>query len=194
MHRIIVAGALVLALLVGSAWADHSWNGYHWKSTNLAPTVVSKTTSALYDVPAGVSEWTTLGTPIQPSFSPGTKGKVVVSEGFSPFWYGQARIFLDSSGHITKGEVKLNTLLLEPLGAAAADHVLCQELGHVLGLDHQRTASDSCMNDIATIGSATRPNAHDAEQLGVIYGHTDSGGGRRSHDSGWRVVDTVMVP
>lgn len=193
MRHIITVAALIVALLAGSAWADHSWNGYHWKSSSLTPTVADKTTASIYEVGVAVVEWAALGTPIQPTLSATNKGKVVVSEGFSPFWLGQARIFLDDSGHITKGEVKLNTLLLEPLGLAAADHVLCQELGHILGLDHQRTAVDSCMNDTATVGSVTSPNAHDAAQLGVIYSHTDSGGGRRSHEAGWQIVDIIGV-
>ena len=193
MQRLIIIGALVLALLASNTWADHAWNGYHWKSSNLAPTVADKTTASIYEVGLGVAEWAALGTPIQPTLSATNKGKVTVSEGFSPFWLGQARIFIDDSGHITKGEVKLNTILLEPLGPAAADHVLCQELGHILGLDHQRTAIDSCMNDIAVLGSVTTPNIHDAEQLGFIYSHMDSGGGRRSHETGWQVVDEIAA-
>lgn len=197
MRKLLAAISLAAVLALGAitAQADHSWNGYHWKSTSLSPTVQDNTSSALYDVPVGVTEWATLGASIQPVLTDG-KGKVKVTEEFNPFWYGLARIFIDDAGHITKAEVKLNTVLLEPLGLAAADHVLCQELGHILGLDHNRVDANTCMNDTAAIGSATTPNAHDADQLRAIYNHTDpTGGGRRGNQrAGWVTVDVVPVP
>lgn len=76
--------------------------------------------------------------------------------------------------------MKLNTPYLEfyeALLPGAADHVLCQELGHVLGLDHNRLELDTCMNDQAPLGSATAPNLHDVQQLNLIYNHADAGGG-----------------
>ena len=60
--------ALVALLSTSVALASNSWNGYHWSSDNLSPTVVNNTSSSLYDVPAGVAEWAALGTPIQPAF------------------------------------------------------------------------------------------------------------------------------
>jgi hypothetical protein len=173
----VVLGALLTVVAVASA--DHSWSVYHWPGNNLSPTVVDKTSSSLYDVPAGVLEWSDLGTPIQPTLTNSNKGNITVTESFSPFWLGLARIFLDDTGHITKGEVKLNTKLLESYGPNAADHVLCQEIGHVLGLDHNRdgatggTPDNSCMNDVGHLGAYTSPNVHDIEQLLAIYNHTD---------------------
>jgi hypothetical protein len=167
------------------ASADHTWSGYHWSSDNLSPTVVDKTSSPLYGVPASVAEWSGLGAPIQPALTDASKGDITVTEGFSPFWLGLARIRVEG-GHITKGEVKLNTRLLQSYGPAVADQVLCQEIGHVLGLDHNRdgptggTPDDSCMNDQGHLGEYTSPNIHDTEQLVAVYNHTDvidDGGG-----------------
>jgi len=207
VFRSVLIGALAVATVLGAvavARADHSWNGYHWSSSNLSPTVVNKTTSSLYDVPAGVAEWDGLGTPIQPTLTTATKGKITVSESSSVFWLGLARIFIDANGHITKGEVKLNTRLLRSYGAAAAEHVLCQELGHVLGLDHNRTETDTCMNDQAPLGSAVSPNAHDKDQLNLIYSHVDTssatsgqvaGGAAAPEEGGqWITVHVVPVP
>jgi hypothetical protein len=42
--------------------------------------------------------------------------------------------------------------------------VICQELGHALGLDHQPNGSGSCMS-----GGADWPNAYDYQELGIIY-------------------------
>lgn len=176
---VALLGLLVIATV---ASADHAWGSYHFPSDNLNPTVVDKTSSSLYDVSAGVQEWADLGTPIQPQVTTASKGDITVTEAFSPFWLGLARIYIDGD-HITKGEVKLNTRLLNNYGADAADHVLCQELGHVLGLGHNRdglsggTPDDSCMNDqpSAGLGAYTSPNSHDTDQLNAIYGsHVDT--------------------
>jgi len=184
--------AVILAILAATlfatvtiASADHAWNGYHWSSDKLSPTVVSKTSSSLYNVPAAVSEWAGLGTPITPTLVGGRKGDIAVSEGFSPFWLGLARVFVEG-GHITSAEVKLNTRLLKSYGPAVADHVLCQELGHVLGLDHNRDGAiggspdDSCMNDQGHLGEYTSPNSHDVELLNAIYSHSDFASGATS--------------
>lgn len=172
LAALLVIGALLTATVVASA--EHSWGEYHWPSDNLSPTVGDGTSSSLYDVSAGVQEWAGLGTGIQPVLSGNSKGDIKVTEAFSPFWLGLARIFLDG-GHITKAEVKLNTRLLASMGPDAADHVLCQEIGHVLGLGHNRLELDTCMNDQAALGSATTPNAHDITQLNQIYdGHEDA--------------------
>lgn len=187
---LVVAVALaVLLTAVTVASADHSWSVYHWPSGNLAPTVKDKTSSSLYDVPAGATEWAALPTSINPTLTDAKKGDISVREGFSQTWLGIATIFLDG-GHITKGEVKLNTKYLEYYEAngypGIADHVLCQELGHILGLGHNRTENDTCMNDQAFIGAAlTSPNNHDTVQLNVIYdGHTDGGGTTETNNGG----------
>ena len=184
MIKKVLAAMVALAVLLTAvtvASADHSWSVYHWSSDSLSPTVVDKTSSPLYNVSLGVTEWANLGTPIQPTSTTAKKGDISVREGFSQTWLGIATIFLDG-GHITKGEVKLNTRYLEYYEAngypGIADHVLCQELGHILGLGHNTTETDTCMNDQAFIGAAlTSPNNHDTYQLNLIYdGHSDTGG------------------
>ena len=218
---LVLAVALaVLLTVVSVASADHSWNGYHWPSDTLSPTVKDKTSSSLYDISAGVTEWASLGTPIQPTLTDAKKGNITVSEQTSQFWLGLARIFLDD-GHITKGEVKLNTTYLAYYEAngypGLADHVLCQELGHVLGLGHNRdeTGSDAdnnpetCMNDQEFIGAdLTPPNLHDTYQLNFVYNHTDAsgssdddgggggcrGGPKKCGQGVWITVDIFPLP
>lgn len=63
---------------------------------------------------------------------------------------------------------------------------MCQEVGHTLGLDHQDTVFDNtnlgtCMdytNDpdgtIKNQLSNEHPNAHDYDELAIIYNHLDS--------------------
>jgi hypothetical protein len=62
-------------------------------------------------------------------------------------------------------------------------HVMCQEVAHTFGLDHQSTDGSSlntCMDYFSNTGAnagstlSTTPNAHDFEELNIIYQHLDS--------------------
>ena len=206
--KTLVAALLALfsaLVLVSVAGADHSWNGYHWPSDHRSPAVYSKATSNLYNVPAAVTEWAALGTPIQPAMTANSTGAAVtVSEGYSPWWLGLARVYLTSDGHITKGEVKLNTKLLKKYPAAAADHVLCQELGHIWGLDHNRVGDSSpddqtCMNDQVNLRSVqyTTPNQHDVDELNLIYAHAEAAAATsngKSQQGRWVTVHVYTAP
>ena len=205
----ILFAVLALVIPTSIALASHAWSVYHWRSDNLTPSVSDRTKGSFYDVGAAVEEWADLPATINPAITSKKNGNIKVSEANSIFWLGLARVYLDENGHITKGEVKLNTAALASYGPDAADHVLCQELGHILGLDHQN-APDSCMNDQATLGSITSPNAHDADQLLAIYAHTDetsdngnTGGPPCSKNpnhpncrtvEGWVIIDIFPIP
>ena len=62
-------------------------------------------------------------------------------------------------------------------------HVMCQEIAHTFGLDHQSTNGstlNTCMDYFSNTGAnagnpaSTRPNYHDFEELAIIYQHLDS--------------------
>lgn len=103
-------------------------------------------------------------------------------------WLGLARIWLAPDGHIEAGVALMNDsyMLEDPYDDPnAAQHVLCQELGHTFGLDHVGGPKKrSCMNDRwglwdpAFVG----PNQHDYDTLDEIYGagSGDDGGGGSS--------------
>ncbi|NIM47836.1 MAG: hypothetical protein GTO22_00995 [Gemmatimonadales bacterium] len=177
----ISVGAMLT--LAATASADHAWNGYHWPDNNLSPTVNDKTSSSLFDIPAAVAEWTNLGTPIAPQMTSGNADVDVVVKRMNANWLGVARISVDSAGHIQAGRVELNRLYLNSLTFDEWDHVVCQELGHIWGLDHNHdgpsggTPDDTCMNSSLHLGEYPAPNSHDAEQLNAIYGHADNLGG-----------------
>jgi hypothetical protein len=57
--------------------------------------------------------------------------------------------------------------------------VTCQEVGHTLGLDHQDENFDNpnlgtCMDYTSDPSTNQHPNAHDYEELDIIYAHLDS--------------------
>ena len=186
MMRKVLAAAVVIGALLAVATvasADHSWNGYHWQSGNLSPTVVDKTSSSLFNVPAAVTEWSALGTPIQPQMASGGADVEVIVRRMNANWLGVARIWVDEQAHIQAGRVELNRRYLNALSADEWDHVLCQELGHIWALGHNPdgvtggTPDDTCMNGASHLGEYTSPNGHDADQLNAIYNHTDTTGG-----------------
>ena len=96
-------------------------------------------------------------------------------------WLGVAQVWV-SSGHITQATTKMNDSYYAPgsrydtpVWRAA---VMCQEIGHAWGLDHQdESGADfhTCM-DYASNPDAdnTHPNTHDYEELALIYSHFDS--------------------
>lgn len=102
-------------------------------------------------------------------------------------WLGVAQIWV-SGNHIVQGTAKMNDTYFNsaPYNAPAwRKLVMCQEIAHDFGLNHQdenfnNTNLGTCMdytNDpdgtIKGQLSNEHPNAHDYEQLGIIYGHSD---------------------
>jgi hypothetical protein len=104
-------------------------------------------------------------------------------------WLGLAQIWISGS-HIVQGTTKVNDTYFNRARyntPAWRNLVMCQEVGHTLGLDHQDEAHSNtnlgtCMdytNDPSgTLGtngtlSNEHPNAHDYEELEAIYAHTD---------------------
>ena len=103
-------------------------------------------------------------------------------------WLGVAQVWVSDS-HIMQGTVKVNDTYFNtpPYDTPAWRRlVMCQEVAHAFGLDHQDEDFSngnlgSCMdytNDpdgtLYTQSSNEYPNAHDYEQLETIYGHLDS--------------------
>jgi hypothetical protein len=99
-------------------------------------------------------------------------------------WLGLAQIWL-SRGHITQGATKVNDTYFN---TATYDTpgwrhlVMCQEIGHTFGLDHQdetfnNTNLGTCMdytNNPYGPPSNEHPNQHDYDELDIIYQHLDS--------------------
>lgn len=105
-------------------------------------------------------------------------------------WLGVAQIWI-SGNHITQGAVKMNDTYFNTSkynNPAWKQFVVCQEVGHVFGMDHQDENFDNinlgtCMdytNDptgtLGTNGTLNNkhPNQHDYDELVKIYTHLDA--------------------
>jgi hypothetical protein len=191
---------LVLALAAfpsTSASANHSWGGYHWARTSNPFTIkLGDNVSGLWDnmLVTASSDWsksTVLDTTIvaggtTPKRCQPTSGRVEVcsADYGGQQWLGVAQIWL-SGGHIVQGTVKNNdhyfgNSTYRYNNTAEMQHVICQEIGHTFGLDHQdesgislNTCMDYYHNTSASDTKSTHPNQHDYDELVTIYTHLD---------------------
>ena len=197
--KILAKAALAVAIagVSVSALATHSWGGYHWGSTTspftlqvLNSTVANSNANWPALLSTAMSEWsqsTKLDFNVTSYTNDSTSrkkcsvvsGKIRVCNASygNNGWLGLASINLSGS-HITQATAKMNdsyssTWTSDP---NEARHVMCQEVGHDFGLDHQSTDGSSqatCM-DYSSSPSSISPNAHDYDELVTIYNHTDS--------------------
>jgi hypothetical protein len=190
------AAALTVALLLpGAASATHSWGGYHWARTSNPFTVkLGDNVSSAWDpyLRTTSSDWTqssVLDTTVvaggtQPRKCRPTTGRVEVCNASygNNGWLGVASISITSGLHITRGTVKVNdTYVKTPQYASSAWHnlVMCQEVGHTFGLDHQdenftNANLGTCMDYTNDPSTNQHPNKHDYDELEIIYSHLDA--------------------
>lgn len=198
--RGLTIAALVLGLLLagGTADASHAWSTYHWGRTTPTFTLAlgNNTTTAAWSahLSTTATAWsasTVLDTVVAAGGSSGncrpTAGRVEVcnKKYGKNGWLGLAQIWL-SGGHIVQGVAKMNdTYFSLPKydNPNEKQHVMCQEVGHTLGLSHTSedgSSQDTCMDYFSNTGAnagstlSTAPNQHDYDQLALIYAHLDT--------------------
>ncbi len=213
----IGVAAITMSLLAPSlASATHSWGGYHWaRETNPFTLKLGDNVSSTWDpfLDTTAARWsvsTVLDTTVvRPGGSlsvklcDATSGQVQVcnSKYGRNGWLGMASIWV-SGKHITKGTVKVNDTYFNTTSYNTdpwRNMVMCQEVGHTLGLGHQDenfgTSSGSCMDYSNDPVPNQHPNTHDYDQLETIYNaHLDStttvsatapGGSRGADSADW---------
>jgi len=193
---VIVTASLASAALSSTAVANHSWGGYHWaRSANPFTIKLGDNVSSQWDgaLQTASSDWSadTAKNPLNTTVIAGstaprkcraTIGRVEVCNASygKTRWLGAATISV-AGGHITQGTAKMNDTYYDT-PAYNNDTwravVMCQEVGHTFGLDHQDESGadfQTCM-DYADAPDADNmhPNFHDYEQLAAIYSHLDS--------------------
>ena len=200
MSLLVLAIALPSTSLAFHQWRNYAWNekplqlelddnlgsGWHSHLTSASddwsiyPNVLYTTVRSGTAAPANCNPQ--LGTVQVCDYTYGDNG-----------WLGLAQIWVTMGKYIVEGVTKLNDTYFDtPFYGTAAwrQLVVCQEVGHTFGLDHQDenfnnlnlgTCMDYTSDPDGTINGQpdnTQPNAHDYEQLQIMYsGGGDSGGG-----------------
>lgn len=201
----IILSGFVFVTLPPLAYADHSWGNYHWARTANPFTLKvgdnltssdwkSKLAQASQDWNSPETFSTT--SPLVTAVVAGRAGKhcsMVVGTAQvcngnygKNGWLGLATIRIANGTHITQGSAKVNDSYFSTLKYNNPNeklHVMCQEIAHTFGLDHQSTdgsSQNSCMDYFSNTGAnatstlSTKPNLHDFEELNLMYGHLDS--------------------
>ena len=194
---IIVLASIVLVLSASTASASHSWGNYHWARTaNPFTLKLGDNVSSAWDLYLATTsnDWS-VSTVLDTAIVPGgtdpkkcrpTAGRVEACNRTygNNGWLGMAQIWVSGS-HITQGVTKVNDTYFNWSTyntPAWRNLVMCQEVGHTLGLDHQDEIFDNpnlgtCMDYTSSpLGppSNEHPNQHDYNQLELIYAHLDS--------------------
>jgi hypothetical protein len=197
MKKVIVV-SLFAFLLVASfsftANANHSWGGYHWARTanpftiklgnNLTSNWVPQLVAASADWSlSSVLDTVVVAGSTNSKTCKGILGKVEVcnSKYGNNGWLGIASIWASGS-HITQGTVKMNDTYFNTAKYNKPEwknFVMCQEIGHTFGLDHQdenfgNLNLGTCMDYTNDPTTNQHPNLHDYAMLETIYEHLDS--------------------
>ncbi len=184
----------VTLLFALPAAASHSWGNYHWGRTSNPFTLkLGDNVSSAWDSHLSVasSDWsaakefdtTIVAGGANPRNCRPTSGRIEVCNSTygNNGWLGLAQIWASGS-HITQAVTKLNDTYFNTSTYNKPEwrqFVTCQEIGHDFGLDHQdenfsNPNLGTCMDYTNSPSSNQHPNAHDYEQLSIIYAHTDS--------------------
>lgn len=185
---------IVLGMSASVAYASHSWGNYHWVRTS-DPFVlkVGDNVSSLWDghLATTASDWslssvldaTIVAGSTNPKNCKAVTGRVEVcnSKYGNNGWLGIASIWANGD-HITQGTVKMNDTYFGTAKyntSAWRNLVMCQEVGHTLGLDHQdenfsNANLGTCMDYTNDPSANQHPNTHDYDMLETIYAHLDT--------------------
>lgn len=200
LRRVSVLALLAVASVTAFpalSSANHSWGNYHWaRTTNPFTLMLGDNVWSVWDEYLGTAsgDWSkslVLDTSIvagrtDPKKCRPTRGRVEVCAARYGFngWLGLAQIWVSGS-HITQAIVKLNDTYFNTTKYNTPPWrslVMCQEIGHTFGLDHQdenfnNANLGTCMdytNDPDGPPSNEHPDSHDYDQLQTIYSHLDS--------------------
>jgi hypothetical protein len=189
----VVAIVLAASAFGSIAYANHSWGGYHWARTaNPFTLTLGDNLSASWDpyLTTSVSDWSS-STVLDLRVVSSTKGKtckptlgrVEVCNGTygRNGWLGIASVWANGL-HITQGTVKMNDTYFNTAAYNAPawkNLVLCQEIGHTFGLDHQdeiftNANLGTCMDYTNNPSTNQHPNQHDFDMLDTLYAHLDT--------------------
>ena len=194
---VLLAVVMVLGLgfMVGGAHATH-WGGggYHWaRPSNPFTLKLGDNVSGVWDtfLDTASVDWSAssvLETVVVPGGTTPRKcrptaGRVEICNATygKTQWLGIAQVWVSGS-HITQGTVRVNDTYFNTAtyNTPAWRHlVMCQEVGHTLGLPHQdedfyNPDLGTCMDYTSNPVNNQHPNEHDYDTLELIYAHLDT--------------------
>ena len=192
---LLAVGLALVLVAPASVSATHSWGGYHWARTaNPFTLKLGDNVDATWDSYLGTTsiDWSAslvLDTTVvaagsrSPKLCNAITGTVQVCnfKYGNTGWLGVASIWVSGS-HIAQGTVKVNDTYFNTASYNTPEWrnlVMCQEVGHAVGLDHQDTDFTNanlgtCMDYTNDPSSNQNPNKHDYDELVTIYSHLDS--------------------
>jgi hypothetical protein len=192
---VVLFVAIVFAAL---ASADHSWGGYHWARTSNPFTLLTgDNVSSAWDayLDQAIVDWNGSSVLTLQEVAGGTRprscrptaGRIEVCNAKygNTGWLGIAQIWITGGTHITQALTKVNDTYFNTATyntPAWRRLVMCQEIAHDFGLDHQDENFNngnlgSCMDytsDPDGPPSNEHPNQHDYDMIEQIYSHVDS--------------------
>jgi hypothetical protein len=186
----------LLATLTGAStlMASHSWGNFHWARTaNPFTLKTGDNVDSNWDVylDQAIGDWNLssvldlqkVAGGANPRNCRPTSGRIEVcnSKYGNNGWLGIAQIWA-SGNHITQAVSKMNDTYFNTAKydtPAWRSLVMCQEIAHDFGLDHQDETFDnpnlgSCMDYTSNPIGNEHPNQHDFDQLEAIYAHLDT--------------------
>jgi hypothetical protein len=193
---VVVLGLVALIGFATIASASHSWGNYHWgRMANPFTLELGDNVSSKWDahLSTTASDWSSASSSVlntvvaaggtNPRKCRGTNGRVEVCNASygNNGWLGIAQIWV-TGDHITKGVTKVNDTYFDTPAYDTPEWrnlVMCQEVGHTLGLAHQDEDFNNpnlgtCMDYTSDPTSNQHPNQHDYDMLESIYAHLDS--------------------
>ena len=168
-----IALIVIAASIPAITLATHSWGGYHWARTTPQFTLKmgDNLTSADWKLrlAQASSDWNAGNSPVLTAVVAGTsKGRCGMVVGTAQVcngkygnngWLGLASINITGGTHITQGSAKMNdTYFNTPTynNPNERQHVVCQEIAHTFGLDHQSedgSSQNTCMDYFSNTGA-----------------------------------------
>jgi hypothetical protein len=162
---------------IGTAWANHRWGCWKYADYQINFYNGCSGSYATYVQEEGISDsnsWHNYtDVSLSPSGQAGTTDHLNCFNGSYGFngWLGIAEIRQYSGCIIREGRSRFNQSYLDnaAYGYSTTNkkHVICQEIGHLFGLNHQKGQAQSCMND--RILYVPNPNQHDQDLVNSIY-------------------------
>lgn len=192
---LFVSAFVAAGSFASMASASHSWGNYHWARTanpfglKLGDNVSSNWDAYLHGASTDWSISSVLDALVVPGGANpkncrAVPGRVEVcnSKYGNNGWLGIASIWA-SGDHITQGTVKMNDTYFNTATyntPAWKNLVVCQEIGHMFGLNHQdenfaNAPLGTCMDYSNDPTPNQHPNQHDYDMLETIYAHLDAG-------------------